>query len=867
MIAFSYYLLKVIICSAVLFGYYWFALRNKVFHGYNRFYLLTIIGLSLLLPTMEINIFHKIEEPKTNVIKMLQIVTAGDEYIDEIVLTPTRHSLSFEELIPYIYIAISTLLLIALLHLLIKIFTLLKNNKAVAIENIYLVNTDAAKGTPFSFFRTIFWNEKIDMYSPTGNRIFRHELAHIQELHSWDKMFINLVLIIFWCNPIFWLIRKELNMIHEFIADKRAVEDGDTAAFASMILAATYPQHNFYLTNHFFYSPIKRRLAMIIKNQNQSVNYISRLLVLPLAVIVFAAFTLKARTIIEKNITNPNEKITVVIDAGHGGADAGAKNIDGTSEKDIALVLAKKIKELNTNENINIILSRETDVFQLVTDKANFAKAQNSNLFVSIHIDGTSEKSYNKKTGMTVYVSRDSFSNNLNSRMFASTMINSFKNNYQLYVSPNPAQRQSGVKVLEANSFPSILIEAGYITNDKDLAYLKSGKGQTAFANNVLSAITNFAAQKTISNLSNAKVLIDTPPTNNQKQANLNNETALMSGEVNIDNFTFDLDDKNNIAGNNGIIIINGKQYKPTDLNNKTIKGGIATIYKKGNVAQIKKYGTNASNGLIIIKNATIEETYNPKTSTYKNALSIKMDSIYFVDASLSKNQVNTLGEIVVDGRINSNQTLSVSPRLNETKYATSIPLYIIDGKVTDKRAVELLSPENIQSVNVLKDKSAIALYGEKGKDGVIEITTKKKNDLQKRIGDYQGELKELNKNVEQLNENIQKQNLPDLVFNKVEHEAQFPGGVEEWKRFLMRNLDSKAAKKDGWKPGTYQVIVQFIVSETGKLMDMKAITFLGSKAAEACIKLMKTSPDWIPAMQNGHKVASYFKQTITFVI
>ncbi len=82
-----------------------------------------------------------------------------------------------------------------------------------------------------------------------------------------------------------------------------------------------------------------------------------------------------------------------------------------------------------------------------------------------------------------------------------------------------------------------------------------------------------------------------------------------------------------------------------------------------------------------------------------------------------------------------------------------------------------------------------------------------------------------------------------------------------------MRNLDSKAAKKDGWKPGTYQVIVEFTVSETGKLLDMKAINFLGSKAAEECIKLMKTSPDWIPALQNGHKVASYFKQTITFVI
>ena len=93
-------------------------------------------------------------------------------------------------------------------------------------------------------------------------------LCRVKEKHSYDKIFMNLVMIFFWINPFFWLIRKELNMIHEFIADKKALEDCDTEAFAAMILQATYPNQQFNLANNFFYSPIKRRLLMLTKNKN-----------------------------------------------------------------------------------------------------------------------------------------------------------------------------------------------------------------------------------------------------------------------------------------------------------------------------------------------------------------------------------------------------------------------------------------------------------------------------------------------------------------------------------------------------------------------------------------------------------------------
>ncbi len=535
MLPFAYYLLKITICSAVLFGYYWLALRNKVFHGYNRFYLLAIVGLSLTLPLCRINIFQEKQALQTSVIKMLQAVTASDEYIDEIVIAaPQKSNFSLVEILPLLYMLVSIILYAKLIQMLLSIFVLWKKSVPIKIEQIHFINTDAAKGTPFSFFKYIFWNQQIDMHSPAGNRIFKHELAHIQEHHSRDKMFINLVLIVFWSNPIFWLIRRELSLIHEFIADKRAVEDGDTTAFASMILAATYPQHQNMITNNFFYSPIKRRLMMLTKNKNLKVNYISRLFVLPLLVIVFTAFTIKAKEYKEKSNHNTitvaalnnsmsnslqkvasttqledasndkkeniaqniltDKQIIVVIDAGHGGTDPGSTNKDGLTEKDLALQLVKKIKETNKNENIKIILTRENDSYATPQAKADFAKAHYADIFITVHLDNTPIKEWNTVSGLKVYVSKEGTPNAEKSKLLASAVIGSFKNNYGLEVDANPQQRQVGIWVLQANDFPSIMIEAGYLTNDKDAAYLISKKGQETFANNVVDAINNFAA-------------------------------------------------------------------------------------------------------------------------------------------------------------------------------------------------------------------------------------------------------------------------------------------------------------------------------------------------------------------------------------
>ncbi len=79
MLTFAYYLLKILICSGALYAYYLLVLRNKIFHRWNRFYLLTAVVLSLTAPLIKINILQKQDEPKTQVVHLLQIVNCNDD--------------------------------------------------------------------------------------------------------------------------------------------------------------------------------------------------------------------------------------------------------------------------------------------------------------------------------------------------------------------------------------------------------------------------------------------------------------------------------------------------------------------------------------------------------------------------------------------------------------------------------------------------------------------------------------------------------------------------------------------------------------------------------------------------------------------
>jgi TonB-dependent SusC/RagA subfamily outer membrane receptor len=286
-----YYLLQVLVCSAVLMVYYLLVLRNKKFHQYNRFYLLGVALVSWMVPL--IKIFWQQERSGVRQVDLLNVVAVNNSEMEAMV-TSQQHSLDWVSLLPHLYVGISVFLAVAMLVSLYRIYKIYTTHECSNLQQFYLVMT-RVKGTPFSFFSYIFWNAEIDIQTPAGKQILQHELTHVTQYHSIDKIVIQLNLIAGWFNPFFWLLKKELDMIHEFIADKKSVEHGDAASLAQMLLTTAYPGQQFPLTNPFFFSPIKRRLKMLTNVKNPSFSYARRIVVLPLLSIVVLLFSFRTK--------------------------------------------------------------------------------------------------------------------------------------------------------------------------------------------------------------------------------------------------------------------------------------------------------------------------------------------------------------------------------------------------------------------------------------------------------------------------------------------------------------------------------------------------------------------------------------------
>jgi periplasmic protein TonB len=108
---------------------------------------------------------------------------------------------------------------------------------------------------------------------------------------------------------------------------------------------------------------------------------------------------------------------------------------------------------------------------------------------------------------------------------------------------------------------------------------------------------------------------------------------------------------------------------------------------------------------------------------------------------------------------------------------------------------------------------------------------------------------------------------IEDQIFQRVEKEAEFPGGQPAWRAFLESNLNGDIATKKKAPVGKYTVIVQFIVGYDGTISDIKATTNNGYGMEKEVIRVIRKCPKWTPAQQHGRKVRAYRRQPITFEV
>ena len=276
-----FYFLQVIIISGLLYSYYHFFLRNNKFHRYNRFYLLGTTIASLILPFLDLTFYFKSEEDIPAIYQVLSVVRVGDNINQT--LSP---AIAWNGILNIIYFLITVVLLLRFCFSLFKLKRVLDKYPSKKMDDILFVNT-SENGTPFSFFNWLFWNENISLNSSNGQKILKHELFHIQQKHSWDIIYLELLTIFCWINPFFHIIKKEIKVIHEFLADQYASNQQNKREYAELLLMQVL-QTNQKLVNPFFHNQIKRRIAMITKSTQPGYIFIRKIMVLPIIFIVIS---------------------------------------------------------------------------------------------------------------------------------------------------------------------------------------------------------------------------------------------------------------------------------------------------------------------------------------------------------------------------------------------------------------------------------------------------------------------------------------------------------------------------------------------------------------------------------------------------
>lgn len=514
---------KVFLCSGILFGYYWLFLRNRRFHHYNRFYLLGSLLLSVILPLFKIQVWYQPESTVTQVVyETINVLSVNYGETEGLVnnMQVVNSLFTVENSLYAIYIAGIVVLLWMLAKSVLYIKRISRHYPFERISELKFYTTQEP-GTPFSFFRSIFWSNDLPFNSREGQQVFRHELFHVQQKHSTDIIFTELVTALFWYNPFFHMLKKELKAIHEFLADQYAVSGNDRYAYAELLVMQTIKAGKLPVTNHFFQNHIKRRIAMITNlTSSKKYGYFSRLMILPVSVLLFCTIVLYAQQpkaqVTTAHFTGAESKpITVVIDAGHGGSDNGSVSADGSAkEKDIALQISLKIQQLAPSYNVNVIMTRTGNDLPANTTVVNdglrarttIAEQSKADAFVSIHMSAITpemaieeKKAVNDWAGIEVFITRGNEKWMESSKALGSSVLQTLSSWYTTY--PSLKQRkEKGIWVLDHSPCPAVLIECGFITNDKDLAFFAKDNNQEALAKKILEGIANYKNQQPATN-------------------------------------------------------------------------------------------------------------------------------------------------------------------------------------------------------------------------------------------------------------------------------------------------------------------------------------------------------------------------------
>ena len=296
------YLIESAICLTALYLLYYFLLRNIKTFEFNRFYLLFTIIFSLAIPfvqyTTEIKLplAQNINDYSYTIKKITTPLTIKQE--------PTSNvSFNLIDFLTVIYLLVSGILWIRFIFNLYKMISTVKKGKRIS-KTFPVIVLSSNTSLPYSFLQYIILNKTAYENGTIESELILHEQTHCKQKHTIDILFIELVKIFFWFNPVVWIIRKEIQLNHEYLADKGVLQSQNVKDYQNILLNLVFRNNSTYLASDFNFSLTKKRLIMMKRNNSLAASIVRRIAIVPLVFLLAVSLTYSQKTTAKNSLFN-----------------------------------------------------------------------------------------------------------------------------------------------------------------------------------------------------------------------------------------------------------------------------------------------------------------------------------------------------------------------------------------------------------------------------------------------------------------------------------------------------------------------------------------------------------------------------------
>ncbi len=272
------YLLKSTVCLTLLLGFYHLVLEREKMHRFNRFYLLGSVLFSFLAPVFIIYV------EAAPFVETIPVAINNMEVQEEIISSPILESdtVDYMSYFLWLYLLISSILLIRFLKSFFTIVQKIRTNQKTKYANatVVLVNDQIL---PHTFWKYIFINKTSFEKHEIEEELFTHELTHVTQKHTIDVLLIEILQIVFWINPMFFLLKKAIQLNHEFLADDSVIASHkNISEYQHLLLDKAAWKNEYYLASNLNYSLTKKRLLMMKTSNSKTNIFLKKLAILPL---------------------------------------------------------------------------------------------------------------------------------------------------------------------------------------------------------------------------------------------------------------------------------------------------------------------------------------------------------------------------------------------------------------------------------------------------------------------------------------------------------------------------------------------------------------------------------------------------------